>query len=189
MVQREAMPGFWQTLLEKRGSSNGDACVMLPLLATILCILGASIYSSYIARPTSYPGGPRAQKQKRRAAWLPRSSIFSPGWVFAEAETSVAVTEREVLTLLGEPVPLTGEAAGRQTWHWDPKKGKDLAGRKADYSFSAARNPNSADKVFRTQQVNQWKGPRPNSKSRPKTAREAAHKAMAYYQMLQCEDG
>lgn len=40
MVQREAMPGFWQTLLEKRGSSNGDACVMLPLLATILCILG-----------------------------------------------------------------------------------------------------------------------------------------------------
>jgi len=118
-----------------------EACFSSPLPHYCLPST-ASIYSSYIARPTSYPGGPRAQKQKRRAAWLPRSSIFSPGWVFAEAETSVAVTEREVLTLLGEPVPLTGEAAGRQTWHWDPKKGKDLAGRKADYSFSAARNPN-----------------------------------------------
>jgi len=47
----------------------------------------------------------------------------------------------------------------------------------------------SADKVFRTQQISKWKGAKPDPKQKPKTAGEAARKAMSYYQMLQCEDG
>jgi hypothetical protein len=47
----------------------------------------------------------------------------------------------------------------------------------------------SADKVFRTQQINKWKGAKPDPKQKPKTAGEAARKGMSYYQMLQCEDG
>lgn len=50
-------------------------------------------------------------------------------------------------------------------------------------------SPRSADKVFRTQQINKWKGAKPDPKQKPKTAGEAARKGMSYYQMLQCEDG
>ena len=111
-------------------------------------------------------------------------------------------------------------------WYYDAKKGKTLAmvgKKKAEYTFSAAVNPNryvfkgkrgirkyclashplllppvflppslppnSADKVFRTQQISKWKGAKPDPKQKPKTAGEAARKAMSYYQMLQCEDG
>lgn len=37
--------------------------------------------------------------------------------------------------------------------------------------------------------LKQWKGPRPDEKLTPKTPREAATKGMAFYQMIQCEDG
>ncbi len=38
----------------------------------------------------------------------------------------------------------TGEAAGRQMWHWEEKAGKQLAGKEGakTYTFSAAVNPN-----------------------------------------------
>lgn len=82
-------------------------------------------------------------------------------------------------------VKLTGEAAGRQMWYYDAKSSMPTA----DLTFSAVVNPNSADKVFRAQQIARWKGPRPDEGAKPQTAKQAAKQAMGYYQMIQCDDG
>lgn len=55
------------------------------------------------------------------------------------------MTQKYYPNVVGGKVPLTGEAAGRQMWYYDAKKGKTLAmvGKKsAEYTFSAAVNPN-----------------------------------------------
>ncbi|KAM3576082.1 hypothetical protein VYU27_001958 [Nannochloropsis oceanica] len=185
--------GFLRALLDKGGhDEGGDDRLLVPLAFTGLCVLGATIYSTFYARPTSYPGGPRTHRQDRRASWTKRVTTLPAGWVFSHAEESHGVTQRHYQNMLGGEVPLTGEAAGRQMWYYDGKMAQALArvGKKnAEYSFSAAVNPNSADKVFRTQQISKWKGAMPDPKLRPKTAGEAARKGMSYYQMLQCEDG
>lgn len=73
-------------------------------------------------------------------------------------QESHALTEAYYEGMLGGKVPLTGEAAGRQTWHFDAERARKMLGsgggkeaaRKAgeeDMAFSAVRNPNSADKV------------------------------------------
>lgn len=105
----------------------------------------ATIYSTFYARPTSYPGGPRTHRQDRRASWTKRVTTLPAGWVFSHAEESHGVTQRHYQNMLGGEVPLTGEAAGRQMWYYDGKMAQALArvGKKnAEYSFSAAVNPN-----------------------------------------------
>lgn len=65
--------------------------------------------------------------------------------MFTHAEESHEVTQKYYPNVVGGKVPLTGEAAGRQMWYYDAKKGKTLAmvGKKsAEYTFSAAVNPN-----------------------------------------------
>lgn len=105
----------------------------------------ATIYSTFFARPTSYPGGPRTQRQERRASWTKRVTTLQAGWVFTHAEESLEATRRHYQSVVGGEVTLTGEAAGRQMWYYDAKEGKALAtaGKtKPDYTFSAAVNPN-----------------------------------------------
>jgi squalene/oxidosqualene cyclase-like protein len=55
--------------------------------------------------------------------------------------------------------------------------------------FNAEKNPNSSDLLLRNYLLSIWNGPRPDVKSKPKTAKQAAHKAMSFYQMIQTSDG
>lgn len=82
--------------------------------------------------------------------------------------------------------PLTGEAAGRQTW---AKIGHDDDEVPA---FDASKNPNASDLIFRSQRIKAWKQAGkfvPDEKHTPNNAAEAVHKAVAFYQMLLCDDG
>jgi len=54
--------------------------------------------------------------------------------------------------------------------------------------FSAFRNPNSGDNIFRKQMISKWTGAFPNSDA-PNNAKECCRKGIQFYQMLQCEDG
>lgn len=103
------------------------------------------------------------------------------GWKFAEAEDSHEYTNKA-----NPKYPLTGEPAGRQTWHYEEPQGS-----KEDDSaiFNPDVNPNSGDKLFRNIQLAKWKGKVPDEKEVPKTAREAASKGISFFQMLQCNDG
>jgi squalene/oxidosqualene cyclase-like protein len=55
--------------------------------------------------------------------------------------------------------------------------------------FNPSRNPNSGDRLLRNYLTSIWTGPRPDVNQKPKTAKEAAHKGMSFFQMLQTEDG
>ena len=103
------------------------------------------------------------------------------GWKFASDEESHAVSNKQY-----PKVPLMGPTAGRQIWYKDERS---TAGIGKNVTFSAAQNPNSGDKLLRNLMISNWKGHVPNEKTKPKNAREAANKALSFYQMLQCEDG
>ena len=98
-------------------------------------------------------------------------------WAFASDTESHAISNKEY-----PDTELTGSSAGRQIWY--KKSGSD-----ATPSFSADKNPNSADLLLRNQMRGKWAGAIPNDKSVPSSAREASIKALSFYQMLQCEDG
>jgi len=86
--------------------------------------------------------------------------------------------------------PLTGESAGRQIWYKDEKKAASgNPANELDVVYSANRNPNSSDLLLRNYLTSIWTGSRPDPQSKPASAREAAHKGMGYFQMLQTEDG
>lgn len=110
--------------------------------------------------------------------------MLSPGeWRFASDTTSVEVTERNCTA------KLTGESAGRQIWYKDEGAKDDLCTTAEQFSFCPSENPNSADKPFRELMLRSWNGSRPDETIQPKTAKEAARKALEFYQMLQCDDG
>ena len=134
-------------------------------------------------RPVSYPGDPIAKPLTRRGKWTQAPVAASSGWKFASAEESHAVSGK-----MYPGVAITGPPAGRQMWYKDD----DLRPKSPTVSgpqFNAAGNPNSGDKLFRSIMISRWKGPVPDTKATPKTAREAAKKALSFYQMLQCDDG
>ena len=60
----------------------------------------------------SHPGGPRAHRIMREPAWADKMWELPCEWRCAVAEESHQLTEA---ALPGER--LTGEPAGRQTWH------------------------------------------------------------------------
>jgi hypothetical protein len=152
----------------------------------------------------SMPPPPRAHRIRREPRFL--EDNFTPvekGWRFACAEKSHARTEEE--TGPTDEQLMFGEPAGRQIWYFDEvesKKGgqKEKGEEKQqsvtmDHKFNARVNPNSADKPFREQKVNEWTADKktehavPDHGSTPTTAYEAAFKGLEFYQMLQCEDG
>ncbi|RYH23339.1 hypothetical protein EON65_17955 [archaeon] len=83
---------------------------------------------------------------------------------------------------------LTGESCGRQIWFQSDSNEAQFE-KDEEITFNPARNPNSGDKLFRRVMVNRWKGPKPDPNTKPDTAKDAATKAISFYQMLQSEDG
>ena len=83
------------------------------------------------------------------------------GWRCASAEESHECTEKELPN--GER--LTGEPAGRQTWHHTAVGGTEEKG------FNPANNPNPDDSIWRAQRVAAWKkqgGKVPDASWKPK---------------------
>uniref|UniRef100_A0A7S2U1C0 Terpene cyclase/mutase family member n=1 Tax=Lotharella oceanica TaxID=641309 RepID=A0A7S2U1C0_9EUKA len=132
------------------------------------------------------PGGPRTHPIDRHPHWDKKDFVFEQGWFNAVASESHELTLKELPN--GEP--LTGEPFGRQTWHFDQKK--TTSGGKDTITHDCSVNPNTSDKIFRAQRIAQWKargGKVPEEKWVPKDAKDCARKGIAFYQMLQCDDG
>lgn len=130
----------------------------------------------------SYPGNPTTNPLKRRGHWPEKSTKLSSGWNFACDKESHDVTERAI----PNEYPMTGESAGRQIWY---KSESGDATADSTFDFSAHVNPNSGDKLFRDIMMKKWSGPVPDESTKPSSAKEAAAKALSFYQMIQCEDG
>tara|TARA_B100000795_G_scaffold64124_1_gene43272 strand:- start:1387 stop:2217 length:831 start_codon:yes stop_codon:yes gene_type:complete len=133
------------------------------------------------AAHTSHPGGPRAHRILREPQWPDKTWHVDAGWRCAVAEESHERTHAE----LPNGQKLTGEPAGRQTWHREPG-GKETVG------FNPSKNPNPDDSVWRAQRVAAWKakgGSVPSDSWRVTGPLDAARKAMAWYQVLQSDDG
>lgn len=103
------------------------------------------------------------------------------GWYPAVAEDSHNLTDANF------KFPLTGEPAGRQTWHIKPAA--ECEYNPEELTFDPSVNPNSGDKLYRAAMLRRWKGDLPDVESKPKNAKEAARKAISFYQVLQSEDG
>jgi cycloartenol synthase len=139
------------------------------------------VRSTILGIPVSYPGDAIKNPQTRKGKWARRTIKAPQGWRFAEAEESHRITDSD-----HPRFPLTGEPAGRQTWYYLDNNNQSNA---TEATFNPAANPNSGDKLFRQQMLSKWKGPRPDAKSSPSTAKEAASKGISFYQMIQCDDG
>jgi len=194
------------------------AALALPALVAARVVFG---------RPASYPGSARRKVDPRTPTWplLATPLTVEPGWFFAEAAVSHAVTEAEVKNGFS----LSGEPAGRQMWYHSsthaPPKGTPGGG--AGPGFSAAHSPNSADLLFRAQMSERWQqkdakaagaeaakaaasvaaaragGPVPSDEDGgaagpsgvtggdglKASVLQAARRAVAFYQTIQCEDG
>lgn len=151
------------------------------IFKALLELLAYYVKSVILKIPVSYPGDPIPNPQSRVGKWANKKIKAMAGWKFAEAEESHEITNKS-----NPKYPLTGEPAGRQTWYFEEPKGDKLEN---DVTFNPDENPNSGDKLFRNIQLAKWKGKRPDEKSVPKTAREAAAKGISFFQMLQCDDG
>ena len=127
--------------------------------------------------------------------------ILAPGttrWRFLAAQQSHAHTEAAHYDFSG--MQLTGIPEGRQIWYFDqdaeplkPVYDEDN-GDASDMAmpFSASENPNSADLLFRARQTEKWVeegNALPDRRKRPENVLDAARKATAFYEMLQCDDG
>jgi hypothetical protein len=132
--------------------------------------------------PCSYPGDPLTNPLKRKGEWTPRRTLINDSFMFACDAESHKISQKAA-----PKYKMTGESAGRQIWYENPKSKNGSINNV--YSFSAASNPNSSDKIFRNIMLNKWKGRRPDETSEPGDAFAAAIKGMEFYQMLQCEDG
>ena len=140
----------------------------------------------------SHPGGPRAHRILREPQWANKTWVFDAGWRCAIAEESHSVTHKAVKN--GQK--LTGEAAGRQIWHKPAKaaaKASPQASAKAaTFGFNPSKNPNVEDAIWRAQRVADWQakgGSVPDGKWKPQSALDACRKALAWYSVLQAEDG
>jgi lanosterol synthase len=140
------------------------------------------LYRSVILRiPDSYPGDRIANPLKRKGKWAyKKSQHVSGNWHFLSDNESHIYSQKSA-----PKFPMTGESAGRQIWYCD----KDTESEKSNHFFSASINPNSGDKIFREEMINNWKGQMPDESTVPQSAREAGIKALEFYQMLQCDDG
>ena len=144
-----------------------------------------------LGTPTSMPAGPRDNPIEREPEWPDKEWSNGDGWQFASADESHRITESQV----DNGQSLTGEAAGRQIWHFtgeSKKPGLRSSGRVVGPAlFNPSRNPNGSDRLFRRQQVQRWisRGGAAPDEKRPRDAIGAARKGVAFYQMLQCDDG
>jgi hypothetical protein len=133
--------------------------------------------------PVSYPGDAKTVPLERLGSWPDRETKAPAGWTLLTAEASHAATE----AAWGGKLQLTGEAAGRQLWVHDD----DAAATAGDskHTFNPAKNPNGSDKLMRSQLQAKWQGAKPDEDEVPSSAAAAARKGIAYFQMMQCDDG
>ena len=153
------------------------------LIAACLSLLQYGFRAFILRRPTSYPGDPISNPLKRRGDWdLDKERVsIGNGWKFACDDESHQVSQK-----CAPQYEMSGESAGRQIWYYEEGTAGPV---EEEESFCAAINPNSGDNLFRNIMINKWQGERPDEWTRPVTARDASRKALAFYQMIQCEDG
>ena len=130
-------------------------------------VTAAALYLSWrlvrTARPAAFPGGPRARRIYRSPKW-PRNPgarksrackhPVEPGWRYVEGALSHQASEARFGGghANGSAVRLTGESAGRQTWQYDPGAADGVT-EYPTQPFDASKNPNSADLIYRRQQL------------------------------------
>lgn len=161
--------------------------LLLPLLppAGVLLALaacGALACYYFAGMHASHPGGARAHRILREPQWADKAHHLDAGWRCAVAEESHRVT-----AALLKGCELTGEPAGRQIWHRPAaREGKASTG------FNPQKNPNPSDALWREQRVDAWRAAGksvPDASWQPRSIREAVRKAMAWYNVLQADDG
>jgi len=166
----------------------------VPLTAQALVIVMLLLFAVWVVSgtPVSMPSGPRNHPIDRQPEWSKKTHAFKQAgqWKAYVSHASHKVTEASMKN--GQK--LTGEPDGRQIWHHHTASSKDekKQGKNVSFSFDPSENPNSADLVFRAQMINAWKakgGKVPEGSWAPKDALDAARKGIAFYQMLQCDDG
>ena len=167
---------------------RGGLLSLVDIWAALMEVCGYIYKAVFLWTPVSFPGHPIKNPLKRHGLWNNKVTRLITGWVFSSDAESHTISEK------GWKVKqkMTGESAGRQIWYRKEGLEEFSEGRASaiddDLTFNASVNPNSSDKVFRNIMLSQWKGPLPSNET-PRTAKEAARKALAFYQMLQCEDG
>lgn len=199
--------GLWAlSLLFLGGNEDCASSSAITMCGVIVSTLYLGFFYVYFHKlpNVSHPGGPRAHKIQRKPMWndvnTPTPSI-TKDWRCAVAEDSHQVTAS---LFEGTAGSLTGEPAGRQIWtnvpssaiggrkRVDERKVQEMASGGRPEGFNASQNPNSADKVFRAQQIRNYMASgkkAPSTNSKPTTVKEAAKKAIHFYSMLQTEDG
>jgi squalene/oxidosqualene cyclase-like protein len=139
------------------------------------------LFDMYVLKiPVSYPGDALENQQSRIGEWSSEVIHALGGWEPAVDAKSHEHTNKEF-----PKYPLTGESAGRQTWHLNAAHAKE----KTEHTFCAAKNPNSGDKIFRGAMIQKWRGAKPDEKHTPATAKDAVAKGYSFFQMIQTEDG
>ena len=129
---------------------------------------------------------PLKLRQAHLGSWQKQQAKVAKGWRYVGAAESHSLTNQRMRSEFAFAGPLTGEAAGRQTWVLDDREQDEVP------AFDASKNPNGSDLVFRSQRIKAWKRagkPTPNEARKPGTPSEAATKGVAFYQMLLCDDG
>ncbi len=161
------------TLLRLGGAPGGgpaaaeDRGRLLLLLATVLLAAAGAYVVLARYRPAAYPGDANGKRaQARSPSWprlgsaaRPRPFVVDPGWRYVEGRASHAASVARFRDASLGPGPaarrraaLTGEAAGRQTWQFDAEAAETL-GPDLAVHFEPDNNPNSADLLYRRQQL------------------------------------
>lgn len=154
----------------------------------IRCVYCLGIICQYIIRtfilriPVSFPGYDKKKKVSRIGKWLPKDITLGSGWLFAEDVLSHVISEDEI-----PGSKLYGKSSGRQIWYKDVKNQE--TSNSSNIKFNVTKNPNAEDKILREILMKRWLGSTPDTTKQPQNAREAAVKALTFYQMLQCSDG
>lgn len=108
------------------------------------------------------------------------------GWRFACDSESHDISIRTHSTA-HFPAKLSGESAGRQIWWYDEKHVNNNRTEEG-CSFNANKNPNSSDQLLR-RLMKESNKTQMSSSIDGGPVKKAAHKAMAFYETLQCSDG
>eukprot|EP00597_Dinobryon_sp_UTEXLB2267_P004200 CAMPEP_0170065056 /NCGR_PEP_ID=MMETSP0019_2-20121128/5292_1 /TAXON_ID=98059 /ORGANISM="Dinobryon sp., Strain UTEXLB2267" /LENGTH=828 /DNA_ID=CAMNT_0010271841 /DNA_START=1237 /DNA_END=3723 /DNA_ORIENTATION=- len=156
------------------------------LVAAAKEILRYLFTSIVLGEPLSYPGDPIPNPQTRFGKWEDKEYKLPVGWKFACDSESQDVSIKIHSTSSSSAI-LTGESAGRQIWWYDEKS---VNGKSTEdgCSFNANRNPNSSDQLLR-RLLKESNKAQSVSAIDGGPAKKAAHKAMSFYETLQCSDG
>jgi len=164
-IQRKPKWKNTTTMLDEEDSSWRCAVALDSHNVTHARFSEANSRDTVAARLTGEPLGRDVWTTATRTNAIPSTPSFNVASLLSPKKKSVKVDERLV-----EEMASGGRAPG----------------------FNPSQNPNSADKIFRAQQIRNYLAagkPPPDTTCKSKTAKEAAKKAVHFYSMLQTEDG